>query len=375
MYYERGHLRHLAAGVKKLVNIPVISVGAYNVPVAEETLQAGDADLISIGRGTLADPDIPNKLAAGQKEDIRPCILGNDGCVTRIFGWLPIGCEVNPELGRERQWEKTPAPVKKNVMVAGGGAAGIEAARTAALRGHEVTLYEKSGELGGHLIEASVPAFKSSVRDLLAWCVRQCNKGSFKVKTNTEVSRALVNREKPDVLVIAVGSQFCVPDVIGPDATGCECVTGRDVLLGTAELGHKVVVVGGGVIGCETALYLVEEQGKEAIVVEALDAILINMEAISREVLIDRLKASGVEIRTGMKLVEIQKDRVVCTTGSANKEIACDSVVGCTGVYPNKETVEALEGLAAETYVIGDAADHYKIYHAFYDAHEAVMRM
>jgi 2,4-dienoyl-CoA reductase-like NADH-dependent reductase (Old Yellow Enzyme family)/thioredoxin reductase len=369
MYYERGHLRHLAAGVKKLVNIPVISVGSYNVKVAEEALLAGDADLISIGRGSLADPDIPNKLAVGEVDDIRPCILGNEGCITRIFGWVPIGCEVNPELGKERQWEKTPAPVKKKVLVAGGGAAGMEAARTAALRGHDVTLYEKSGELGGHLIEASVPKFKSCVKDLLTWCVRQCSKGGFKVKLNTEVSKALIEKEKPDVLIIAVGSQFCVPD-----ADGCACVTGRDVLLGTAKLG-KNVGGGGGIIGCETALYLAEEQGKKATVVEALDDVLIGMEAISREVLIDRLKAAGVEIRTDHKLVEIGEDRVVCSHRSNSVELACDSVVGCTGVYPNRETVEALRGIVPETYVIGDAADHFKIYHAFYDAHEAVMLM
>jgi 2,4-dienoyl-CoA reductase-like NADH-dependent reductase (Old Yellow Enzyme family)/thioredoxin reductase len=380
MYYERGHLRHLAAGVKKVVDIPVISVGAYDVPVAEETLRAGDADLISMGRGTLADPDIPKKLAAGEEEDIRPCILGNEGCVTRIFGWLPIGCEVNPELGRERRWEKTEATVKKKVLVAGGGAAGMEAARTAALRGHSVVLYEKSGELGGHLIEASVPKFKSSVRDLLTWCVRQCGKGNIRVELNTEVTRATVNREKPDVLVIAVGSQFCTPEisgpeVSGPDASGCECVTGRDVLLGTADLGDEIVVVGGGIIGCETALYLVEEQGKKVVVIEALDDILAGMEAISREVLMDRLNEAGVMTRTGMKLVEIKDNGVVCSNGSKSVEIPCDTVVGCTGVYPNEEAIEALKGIVPETYVIGDAADHFKIYHAFHDAHEAVMKM
>jgi 2,4-dienoyl-CoA reductase-like NADH-dependent reductase (Old Yellow Enzyme family)/thioredoxin reductase len=371
MYYDRGHMQHLSSGVKSVVkNIPVISVGSYNVQVAEQALQAGDADLISIGRGIIADPDLPNKLAAGEVEDIRPCVLGNEGCITRIFSWIPIGCEVNPEVGKERFWEKTPAPIKKKVMIAGGGVAGIEAARVAALRGHDVTLYEKSGELGGHLIEASVPKFKGPVKDLLEWCVLQTKKGTFKVQMKTEVTKRLLEKEKPEVLVIAVGSQFCVPE-----ADGCECINGRDVLLGKAKMGKKVIVIGGGIVGCETALYLAEEFGAQATVVEQLDDILIGMEGMNRTVLIERLEAAKVEIRTGLKLVEIKEDGVVCTNDSGNVEIKGDSVVGCTGVYPDTKTVESLQGIVPETYVIGDAADHYKIYHAFYDAHEAVMRM
>lgn len=372
MYYGHGHLRHLAEGVKRVVNnVPIISVGSYNPHTAEKALQDGAADLISMGRAMIADPELPKKVVEGNIDDVRPCIYGNEGCITRIFSWLPIRCEVNPEMGRERYWKKTPAEVKKKVMVVGGGIAGIEAARVAALRGHEVSLYEKSGELGGHLLEASAPAFKETVRELKDWAVRQAEKGTFKVVMNTEVTKELVKRENPDALVLAVGS---LP--VMPEGRGCSDATEfRDVLLDKVDVGGRAIIIGGGIVGCETALYLSEEKGKHAVVLEMQDDILIGMEGMNRQVLMERLVASGVEVHTGMKVEEMDDNVVTCTSNTGRHKFEGDTVVACTGLESDTAEVESLKGIVDETYVVGDANHNYKIYNAFEDAHRAVLAM
>ncbi|MFW5796955.1 MAG: FAD-dependent oxidoreductase [Spirochaetota bacterium] len=370
MYYGHGHLRHLAEGVKKVVkNVPIISVGSYNPRTAEEALQEGAADLIAMGRAMIADPQLPNKVAAGNLKDVRPCIYGNEGCITRIFSWLPIRCEVNPEMGRERYWKKTPAAVKKKVMVVGGGMAGIEAARIAALRGHEVTLYEKSGALGGHLREASAPAFKETLRELKDWAIHQAEKGTFDVVMNTEVTEELVEQENPDALVLAVGS---LP--VMPEGNGCSDATEfRDVLLENVDVGGRAVIIGGGIVGCETALYLTEEKGKNAVVLEMQDDILIGMEGMNRQVLIERLHAAGVEIHTGMKVEEMDDNVVICTNEQGRHRFEGDTVIACSGLESDTGEVQRLEGIVDETYVVGDANRNYKIYNAFEDAHRAAM--
>ncbi|MFC1915396.1 FAD-dependent oxidoreductase [Chloroflexota bacterium] len=372
MYYEHGHLVPLAARVKQLAkNVPVITVGALDAVTAEKALEAGKADMAAFGRPLLADPEIANKIKAGNVEDIRPCLLSNEGCVSRLFNGLPCRCEVNPAVGRESYWKLTPAAMKKKVMVIGGGIAGMEAARIAAIRGHDVTLVEKGDHLGGHLIEASAPKFKGTVRELLNWVTRQVSKGNIKMQLKTEATPSLVKQTKPDVLIVAVGSGFVLPDVPGKNKS---CIVGvPDVLMGKRELGAKVVVIGGGIIGCETALHIAEEMKKRVTVIEMLDDILCDQEVVNRSVLIERLQAAGVEIRTGWMLREIRDKAVVCEDKNRQmNELAADSVIVCTGLKARKELVDKFKGLAPQVYAIGDCVEARKIYNAFEDAWRAI---
>ena len=374
MYYGRGHLLYLAEGIKRAVtNVPIIAVGALDVEMGERALQEGKADLIAFGRGLLADPELPNKIANNKIEDIRPCILGNEGCTGRIGQGRPLRCEVNPAAGREATLRMTPAATKKKVMVIGGGIAGMEAARTAAIRGHDVTLVEKSDRLGGHLIEASAPKFKSTVKELLIWAERQVNKGNIKVQLNTKATPSLIKEANPDVLIVAAGSTCKTLSVPGSDRPSV--VTGTEVLLGQKKPGAEVVVVGGGTVGSEAALYIAEELKKRVTIVEMLDDILVDHEMLNKTVLKERLQAAGVVIRTGWILRDITDKGVVCEDKNWQKhEIAADTVVLCTGFEVRRDTVEEFKALAPEVYIIGDCVAVRRIYNAFEDAWHAVLK-
>jgi 2,4-dienoyl-CoA reductase-like NADH-dependent reductase (Old Yellow Enzyme family)/thioredoxin reductase len=374
MYYGRGHLLHLADGIKRAVqNVPIIAVGALNAEMGEKALQEGKADLIAFGRGLLADPELPNKIASNRIEDITPCILGNEGCTNRLGQGRPMRCEVNPAVGREAAFRMTPAATKKKVMVIGGGIAGMEAARTAALKGHDVTLVEKTDRLGGHLIAASVPKFKRTVKELLSWAEKQVNKGNIKVRLNTEATPGLVKEAKPDVLIVAVGSIYKTPSI--PSSDKANVVTGIEVLLGQKKTGDEVVVVGGGTVGSEAALYIAEELKKKVTIVEMLDDILIGHELLNKTVLKERLQTAGVTIHTGWILREIKDRGIVCEDKNWQmQKIPTDTVVICTGFEPRKDMVEEFKSLAPEVYVIGDCVAPRRIYNAFEDAWHAVLK-
>jgi len=227
--------------------------------------------------------------------------------------------------------------------------------------------------LGGHLIEASAPKFKSTVKELLNWAERQVNKGNIKVQLNTEATPSLIKEAKPDVLIVAVGSTCKTLSVPGSDKPSV--VMGTEVLLGRKKPGAEVVVVGGGTVGSEAALYITEELKKRVTIVEMLDDILIDHEILNKTVLKERLQAAGVTIRTGWILREVTDKGVVCEDKNWQMhEIAADTVVLCTGFEARKDTVEEFRGLAPEVYAIGDCVEARRIYHAFEDAWHAVLK-
>lgn len=362
MYSPHGNMVHLAEEIKKVVNVPVIAVGGITPEMAEDILQAGKADLIAMGRALIADPDLPRKLVDGSLEDIRRCIRCNDGCIDRLRRNAPVECSVNAVVGREAEYRLTSAPKPKKVLVAGGGPAGLEAARVAALRGHQVTVYEKGSSLGGHLIEGSRPEFKADIRPLIDWLSTQASKAGVTVELQKEVTRETVQEMRPDVVIISTGSVPMIPKI--PQIENPIVVTAIDTLLGKVKIGKEVVVAGGGSVGCETALFLAED-GRKTTVVEMLPDILIDMESESKTVLREQLAQKGVKWFTDMKIVEIMNEGVIAIDKRAQKHvIKADNVVLAMGQKPSRELHETLKGQVPELYAIGDCATPGKIIQA-----------
>ncbi|MFC2024443.1 FAD-dependent oxidoreductase [Chloroflexota bacterium] len=367
VYFPKAYLVHLAWGIKKSVKIPVITVGAHDIYTAEEALQEGKADLVALGRGLIADPELPNKLATGGINAIRPCIRGNEGCLSRFDTAVPQRCEVNPACGRENEFKITQAANKKDVMVIGGGIAGLETARIAALRGHSVTIVEKEEKLGGHLIEASVPRFKESTRQLLNWIITQVKISGVKIKLGIEADASFVKQAKPEVLIAAVGSDYHVPQI--PGCNRGYVATAGKVLLNGKITGEKVVVVGAGLIGCETALYIAEELEGKVTIVEMLDDMLVGIQRTCHEALRERMQKMGIVVNLGWCLDKVSIAGVECLVKNGGTvKIKADTVVLATGLVPRKNTKERFINLAPETYAVGDCIQARKIFHCFEDA-------
>lgn len=371
-YQEHGLYLPLIEKLKKVVKVPVIVAGRMELPeLAEKVLEEGTADMIGIGRGLLADPYWVNKVEEDRPEDILPCTGCHDGCLGRIFLGRPLSCAVNPAVGRESDYRLEPTNKPKNVMCIGGGVAGLEAARVAAIRGHKVTLYEKSNTLGGHLIEVSVPKFKEDYKRLLDWYKLQLKKLNVDIKLGTEVSADLIEKEKPDVTIIATGSKPIIPDVPGIEKD--KVATATDVLLEKKKVGDKVVVVGGGLVGCETALWLAQ-QGKKVTIVEMLSDLMIAglpVPHANRIMLIDLLKFNKVEVITNHSLMEVTDKGVNLIDKNFKKmSVPADSVVLAIGLKPIKDLYDSLVGKVPNLYLIGDARDVRNVMYSIWDAYE-----
>ncbi len=361
-----------AEAVKKVVTIPVIASGSINLPeLAESILDEGKGDFIGLGRPLWADPQWPLKAKEGRPEDIRPCIRCNDGCLARGDHIAnTVGCTVNVALCREEEFEITPARHSMRVAVVGGGPAGMEAARVCALKGHEVTLYEKR-ELGGALLEASIPEFKApDLKPLVAYLKRQMEKLGITVVPKEATLAALTGGAYDAVIVAAGATALGLEDI--PGIADPKVVSAAQVLRGEVTVGDRVAVIGGGIVGTEVGLVLAE-QGKEVIFVEMLDEFMCNITFDQRQVYEERFAPLNVTINTGRRLVEVTGTgiKVVDRIGAAT-EIAADSVVLAAGFRPNRELIEGLHS-RPETRVAeaGDCVRPRKIYDAIHEGHLA----
>jgi 2,4-dienoyl-CoA reductase-like NADH-dependent reductase (Old Yellow Enzyme family)/thioredoxin reductase len=364
-FLRRGFLEPYLDKFRKEIDVPIIVAGSFNDPLdAERVLMEGKADFIAIARPLLADPEYPNKVIEGKLDDIRKCRRCMDGCIHSLLVNLPTDCAVNVEVGRERALQVIKTMKPKKVLVIGGGPGGMEAARVAALRGHKVTLYEKSTKLGGNMLPSSTPSFKEEEKWLINWFAKQLSQVGVKVVFNKEVSAAKF-RNSWDTVVVATGAVPIIPDIPGVE----KAITAVDVLLGKAKAGEKPVIIGGAEVGCETALFLAEN-GKKCTILEMRDDLAPDVSFIFvKPALMEKLTEFNIKWFIGMKVVEITNDGAVCVDRNGQKKtFEGDTVILAVGLKPVDSLVEELRGKTKEIYPIGDCVKPRKVYQAIHEA-------
>jgi 2,4-dienoyl-CoA reductase-like NADH-dependent reductase (Old Yellow Enzyme family)/thioredoxin reductase len=355
MFMEKACLSDSAAMIKKELRIPVMTVGRINDPVvADAIIREGKADLVCMGRGLLADPEMPKKAQAGNLDDIRICIACNT-CMESIFRRGRVECLVNPSLGREKEMEMRPAEKRKKVMVVGGGPGGLHAGWVAAMRGHEVHLFERQSRLGGQLNLGSVTKYKKEILSLIDFQKKQVEKAGIHVHLNSEVTLETVKREKPDVVILSTGATPILPKVPGIERS---TVIGlSEVLNGDPPEKKRAVVIGGGATGCEVAHHLAEH-GSSVTIVEQLPKIALNLESITRKVLLVELRQQGVRFLTGHKLSKIEETGVLVTGEDGIESfIEADAVIIAIGNRPDNTLYEQIQPLGIPLYQIGDCLE------------------
>lgn len=360
IYSGDACLEEQAAAIKKVVNIPVIAVGNMTPETGEAIIEKGDADFIAIGRGLIADPDIPNKARTGHVADIRPCIRCNEYCVGRMFRHKSISCSVNPCVGKEAAFSIKKSDNPKKVLIIGGGPAGMEAARIAKLRGHEVTLLEKKNTLGGVFNAAAAPPFKKPIGKLIDWWVKQLDQLGLDVRLNTEASTQMVTQMKPDAIIVAIGGEPVIPDIPGIQNENIIGVV--DCHLGHKPVGENIIVAGGGLSGCEAALELAQE-GKKVTIVEMLRQLAPDVNIVNGHKITRLLKEQGVNILTHHKIKSFQHNGLIAEGPNGEVNLKADTVILALGVKcpddmkctcTDSDLAKDWVDLADEVYVIGD---------------------
>ncbi len=359
-----GYMMPWFEAIKKAVNLPVMAVGSIDPELGERILEAKKADLICMGRALIADPWLPNKLLLGGSDDIIPCIRCAE-CQNTTHSDLPILCAINAATGREREYVIEPAEKRKKVLVVGAGLAGMEAARVAALRGHEVLLYEKSHRFGGQLLDAMVPPGKGILKNLLTYLVAQIRKLGVKIELGEEVTPSLVKAINPDAVILATGARPLVPRIAGIQEE--KVVTAQDVLSGRVKAGDRVAIVGGGLVGLDTADFL-GEKGKKVTVLEMLPEVGRGIPARIKPYFMRWLDEERVTLLTSVKIEEIKDRRIEFTDVEGKRQtLEVDTVVFAAGSTPNNELFNALQGKVPEIHLAGDCAEPRNIMSAIHD--------
>jgi 2,4-dienoyl-CoA reductase-like NADH-dependent reductase (Old Yellow Enzyme family)/thioredoxin reductase len=338
---------------RKAVSIPILNSGNHTPETAVRLIESGNADFVMFGRPLIADPEIPKKLLKGKRKEVRPCIRCNEDCIGRIITRLTkISCSVNPVAGFEGRIKDKKDEESKKVVVIGGGPGGMEAARSAAIAGHKVILFEKDNSLGGQLKSAATPDFKSQLRELVEWYKHQLVIHNVDVHLNTEVTEDSPELAEADAIIVATGAIPLMPGIKGIE-------NAVDIISAHANpdrlKGERIVYCGGGLSACDSALETAMK-GKKAVIVEMLDDIAVDDHFINKAALVPMLKQYGVEIYTGHKVIEITSNGVkALTTDGKEVFIESDTIVAALGMKPNNTTAEKIASkYHLKTRVIGD---------------------
>lgn len=369
MYQEKGLYRPFCKLMKETVEAPIICAGRMDNPdMALEAIEDGTCDMISLGRPLLADPDYVNKLRTGRVDEIRPCISCQEGCMGRIQEYSALNCAVNPQACRERYTAYEPVWKAKKVLIIGGGIAGCEAARVLAIRGHKPHLIEKRGYLGGNLIPGGAPDFKEDDIALAKWFTKQLEKLQVPVVLNKEITKQDVMEGNYDTVIVATGS---TPKVfsLGDDD---KVFPAEDILLEKKDCGDKTVIIGGGLVGCELALWLAKK-GKKVTIVEALDQLLALNGPLchANSDMLERLVPFyGIEVITGAKASKFSNGELKIQVGTTEKVIPCDSVILAVGYKEEQSLYQELEFEVEDIHLLGDAKKVSNIMYSIWDAYE-----
>ena len=370
MFLPHGCNVYLAAEIKKVVHKPVACVGALDDPAqCEEIIASGQADVVEIARGLIADPDFPKKAYAGKAGEITPCLR----CFVCLGGNTErnhIRCTVNPVIGHELFNQCLPAPAerRKKVLVAGGGPGGMEAAITAAGRGHQVILCEAGDSLGGSIKHARFVDFKADLNSFLECMKRRTEACGAEIRLNTKVTRSLVEKENPDVLVIAIGAEPFFPPIPGID--------GPNVLLAPEaeehpeKLGSRIVVLGGGLVGCEAAINL-KNQGRQVTIVEMQSGLALEVNEFHRMALEQQL--AGIPAYLNTSAVSVEPFGLVCSGPDGDRiELPADQIICAAGLRPRRAETNELVNLTPEYFVVGDCKSPRQITQAMSEAYYAM---
>ena len=365
------HNTWAAEAIKKAVGVPVIASGSITLPqYAEEIIASGKGDFVGLGRPLWADPEWPNKAAADHPEDIRPCIRCNEGCLERtFFNYKAITCAVNPVVSREGELKIAPAPVKKKVAVVGAGTAGMEAARVLALRGHDVTVYEEKDKKGGLLHEAAAPEFKADIRPFMQYQITAIEKLGIPVVQKKATPADL---EGFDAVVCATGSLPIIPNLPGVDKPiAVDCLS---AINGAKPVGKRVVVVGGGLVGTETALDLAEN-GHSVTLVELLPRIMKDVAVTDFLAYSERIAKTDMRILTDTRLEEVLDNGARISGPKGEEVVEADTVILALGLKAEQGLYNELAAAGKEVYLAGDAVKAGKIFDAIHTAYRVAIRI
>lgn len=403
MNVPRGAFVYLARGIRDVVSIPVIATNRINTPeLAEELLVQGAADMINIGRALIADPDLPRKAQTGQTEKIRPCIACNQGCFDAVFENVAVGCLTNPRAGKELEFPPDPpkSAKRKQVLVIGGGPAGMEAAATAATRGHMVTLWELHGQLGGQLDLCGIPPGRHEFHQILPYYQARLRDAGVTIELNREAIVSDIKSFSPDAVIIATGGVPIKTPFPGGELP--HVVYAHQVLRKEVWPRGRVVIIGGGATGCETAHWLAEadtidgeilkflfthraespevlyrlatQVRRPITVLEMLPHLGQDISRSTRWTIIESLRRSRIKMRTDTKVKEISESAVIAERNGKEEEFPADSVIIAIGARSNDTIFNELEAAGGvELYRIGDARAPRKVLNAIADGYETGM--
>ena len=368
MYFKKGMYREFGKLLKENVHVPIILSGRMDDPELACEALGVSCDIVGYGRPLLADPYLPEKIRTGRLEDIRPCLSCQQGCLDRLAHGLPLSCAVNPACGREKELAITPAMEKKNILIVGGGLSGMEAARVCSMRGHHVTLVEKDEQLGGNIIVGSVPDFKKDDRALLTWYEVQLKKLSVDIILNVIANKEMIEELDVDVVIFATGSEPIKLDFGQKN----NLFTADEILMNKEKSGNNIVVIGGGLIGCETALWLCQ-QDKKVTIIEAKPQILGGGEDMcfaNYDMLKDLLAQHHVEINCNSTIKLVKDTSVIVNTPNGEKEIDADTVVIAVGYRSQRALFDSMLDSSKIIYNVGDSREVHNIMYAIWDANQ-----